>query len=41
MPGAGVEPAALRLLIRRSNQLSYAAAQNYRYLMYQQTFSDN
>ena len=26
MPNTGIEPAALRLVARRSNQLSYAAA---------------
>ena len=41
MPNVAIEPANLRSLTRRSNQLSYAAAQNYNYLLYKQTFSDN
>ena len=31
MPGTGIEPADLRSLARRSNQLSYAAATDCEY----------
>ena len=37
MPSTGIEPATLRLLTRRCNQLSYASVQNYYYLLYKQT----
>ena len=40
MSGSGIEPATLRLLPGRFNQLSYVAAQSYQYLMHKQTFSD-
>ena len=36
----GIELATLQSLARRSNQMSYAAAQNHYYLLYKQTFSD-
>ena len=36
----GIEPAALRLLTRGSNQLSYAAAQNHHLMQHKQIFSD-
>ena len=40
MPSTGIEPATLQSPTRRSNQLNYAAAQNYHYLLYQQIFPD-
>ena len=40
MSSTCIWPAILQFLTQHSNQLSYAAAQNYRYLLYKQTFSD-
>ena len=40
MPSAGIEPATLQSLTRRSNQPKYAAVQNYFYLLYKQTISE-
>ena len=40
MLSTGIEQTTLRSLTRRSNQLSYAAAQNYHNLLYKQTLSD-
>ena len=39
MSSTGIELATLRSLSLRFNQLSYAAAQSYHYLLYKQTFS--
>ena len=40
MLSAGIEPATLRSPTRCSNQLSYAAVPNYRYLLYKLIYSN-